>query len=227
MIGTIKTSFLVLLLIVAAALPAQEFLTASRFFDSVSERYGEVTDYTATVRITRDNSVSTGELWYQSPNRVRIDFSEPTGQVLVSDGEMLQVYIPQFNVVLEQPLRRRTDESLASLASERGLNLLSQNYSIAYLDSPTPVPLDEGSEELVTRVRLDWRNNNEGYRQLIISISEDLLIRRIVGVTASYEEITFDFQNLVVNTGIPESRFDYEAPSSANLFTNFLFEGEG
>ena len=124
-------------------------------------------------------------------------------------------------------MRRRTDEALATLANEQGLNLLRQNYSIAFLDSPSPVPLETGSEESVTKLRLNWRNSTEGYRQLIISIDDDLLIRRIIGVTANYQEIQFDFEDFRINEGIPDSRFDYEAPSSANLFTNFLFEGEG
>lgn len=190
-------------------------------------RYGEIEDYSATLTITTDESVTNGRMEYRIPNQVRIDFEEPAGQILVSDGETLQVYIPQFNVVLQQPLRRRTDEALATLANEQGLNLLRQNYSIAFLDSPSPVPLETGSGESVTKLRLNWRNSTEGYRQLIISIDGDLLIRRIIGVTANYQEIQFDFEDFRINEGIPDSRFDYEAPSSANLFTNFLFEGEG
>ncbi len=220
-------AFVVTALSVSFALYAQEIQTAAAFFEQVSVRYGEIEDYSATLTITTDESVMNGRLEYRIPNQVRIDFEEPAGQILVSDGENLQVYIPQFNVVLQQPLRRRTDEALATLANEQGLNLLRQNYSIAFLDSPSPVPLETGSEELVTKLRLNWRNSTEGYRQLIISIDDDLLIRRIIGVTANYQEIQFDFDEFRINEGIPDSRFEYEAPSSANLFTNFLFEGEG
>ena len=209
------------------ALYAQEIQTAAAFFGQVSIRYGEIEDYSAELTITTDEVVMNGRLEYRIPNLVRIDFEEPTGQVLVSDGATLQVYIPHYNVVLQQPLRRRTDEALATLANEQGLNLLRQNYSIAFLDSPSPVPLETGSEEVVTKLRLNWRNSTEGYRQLIISISDDLLIRRIIGVTANYQEIQFDFEDFRINEGIPESRFTYEAPSSANNFSNFLFEGEG
>ncbi|MCG8479904.1 MAG: outer-membrane lipoprotein carrier protein LolA [Spirochaetales bacterium] len=217
----------VLALSASVVLYAQEIQTAAAFFEQVSLRYGEIEDYSATLTITTDESVTSGRLEYRIPNQVRIDFEEPEGQILVSDGETLQVYIPQFNVVLQQPLRSRTDEALATLANEQGLNLLRQNYSIAFLDSPSPVPLETGSEESVTKLRLNWRNSTERYRQLIISIDDDLLIRRIIGVAANYQEIQFDFEDFRINEGIPDARFDYEAPSSANLFTNFLFEGEG
>ncbi len=222
-----KLTILALLLIPVFSTPAQEILTAVAFFERVSARYGQVEDYTADITITREETTTTGTIEYLLPNLIRIDYTEPEGQILVSDGEILQVYIPQYNVVLQQQLRRRSDESLATLASEQGLNLLRRNYSIAYLDSPEPTPLEEGSEELVTKLRLDWRASNEGYRQLILSIDDDMMIRRIIGVTANYEELQFDFENIVVNNGIPESRFEYDPPPSANFFENFLFEGEG
>jgi outer membrane lipoprotein-sorting protein len=215
------------MILLGASVFAQEIRTASAFFDQVSARYGEVEDYSARITITREETVSQGTIEYLLPNRIRIDFSEPEDQVLVSDGELLQVYIPEHNVVLQQPLRRRSDESLASLASEQGLNLMRRNYSIAYLDSPSPVPLDEGSDEMVTKLRLNWRNSNEGYRQLILSVNQDLMIRRIIGVTANYEEVQFDFEDIVINRDIPQSRFEFDSPPSANLFENFLFEGEG
>lgn len=214
---------------IAISLPAQQIQTATAFFDQVSQRYGEVDDYIADLTVISDDSTLRGTLEYRIPNQIRIDFEEPVGQVLVSDGENLQVYIPQYNVVLQQSLRRRSNADLATLANEQGLNLLRQNYSIAFLDSPTPVRLDENDEtsELVTKLRLNWRTTDQGFRQLIISIDSDLLIRRIVGVTANYEEVQFDFEDLRINQGIPDTRFDYEAPSSANNFNNFLFEGEG
>jgi outer membrane lipoprotein-sorting protein len=186
--------YLLLLHIPVGLLTAQDIQTAVSFFDELSARYGEVEDYHAELRITREESESTGTIEYRIPNQVRVDFEEPAGQVLVSDGELLQVYIPEHNVVLEQSLRRRSEGAIATLANEQGLNLLRQNYSIAYLDTPEAVPLDEGSDEMVIKLRLNWRNSNEGYRQLIISVDDDMLIRRIIGVTASYEEIQFDFE---------------------------------
>mgnify|MGYP006275147955 CR=1 FL=1 len=210
-----------------AVLPAQEIQTASAYFSQVSDRYGDIEDYVADISIITEENESFGALAYRIPNQLRIDFEEPTGQVMVSDGELLQVYIPRYNVVLQQPLRRRSDQALAALANEQGLTLLRENYSIAFLDTPDLVPLEEDSDEMVRKLRLNWRTTDQGYRQLIISVTEDLLIRRIVGVTSNYEEVQFDFENLETNVGLPDARFEYEAPSSANNFNNFLFEGEG
>lgn len=215
---------LVLLSFLPCALFAQDILTAPRFFDSVSQRYGEINDYVADIRIEREESDMEGTLYYRSPNLLRIDFTVPEGQVLVADGENLTVYVPRFNVALQQSLRQRGSESMASMASQEGLSLLRSNYSIAYLEDPDPVRLDEESQELVTKLRLTWRSTNEGFRQLTLSISEDRLIRRIEGTTVNYDEIRFDFENIRINQNIPARRFEYDKPASANTYFNFLFD---
>lgn len=203
---------------------AQEILTAPRFFDGVSERYGGINDYLANIRIQREESDMEGTLYYRTPDLLRIDFTVPEEQVLVSDGESLMVYVPRFNVVLQQNLRRQGSEAMASMASQEGLSLLRSNYSIAYLDDPDPVRLDEESRELVTKLRLTWRSTTEGFRQLTLSISEDLLIRRIEGITVNYDEIVFDFEDIRINQNIPARRFEYDPPASANTYSDFLFD---
>lgn len=224
-----RTTTIVIGMLVAltAHIHAQDLRTATAFFDEVSRRYGGIEDYSAEITITNESTVSRGTLLFSNPDKMRIDFEQPEDQIIVSDGQRLQVYIPQYNVVLSQQLARRSEESLASMANEQGLRLMRQNYSIAYLDSPGMVPLDSGSNEMVTKLRLNWRNTTEGYRQLILSINEDLLIRRITGVTSDYREVQFDFRNVDTNVGIPASRFEYRGPASANTFYDFLFEGEG
>ncbi|MFW5695572.1 MAG: LolA family protein [Alkalispirochaeta sp.] len=222
---------ILLLIALSISLHGQDIQTASAFFDELSNRYGEIEDYTADLTVTTEDTELSGTIEYRIPNLMRIDFEEPSGQVMVSDGEILQVYIPEHNVTLEQSLQRRTDADIATMANEQGLTLLRNNYSIAFLNTPAPVPLDEEDDsedaEMVTKLRLNWRTTDQGFRQLNISVTDDFLIRRIVGINANYEEVQFDFENLRINEGIPETRFDYEAPSSANTFSNFLFEGEG
>lgn len=221
------TCFIVLFSIVAGGLFAQEIQTATDYFGWISEQYGKIEDYQAEVKITRDETEMTGELYYKNPNLLRINFSDPEEQVLVVDGELLTIYIPKHSVIMQQPLKRRGSAAVASMASSQGLHLLKRNYSIAYLEGPDPIPLEEGSRVRVVKLKLEWRNNEAGFRQLIISVGENGLIRRIIGVTLEYEDLQFDFRNIVINQEIPDARFNYESPASANIFNNFLFEPEG
>jgi outer membrane lipoprotein-sorting protein len=198
---------------------SQEILTASRFFDQVSERYEFIQDYEADISITQPDSVLTGVIYYKNPNRIRINFTEPEDQVIVSDGRLLTVYLPEQSVTLTQKLSRSDSDA-------QGLRLFRQGYSIAYKESPGYVPLEENSREQVIKLNLVWRNTDEGFRQIEMSVGENGFIRRLKGITKDYDEIQIDLENLKTNQNIPEARFNYESPSSSYVIDNFIFPDE-
>jgi len=110
------------------------------------------------------------------------------------------------------------------MASAQGLTLLRRNYVPSYDTGPNPVPLEANSRENVVKLRLTRRSLSEGFREIILSINPDTrLIRRIEGRTIAEGDVRFDFTNIRINVGIPEQRFIYDAPPSANLYNNFLF----
>jgi outer membrane lipoprotein-sorting protein len=214
------------LLFIPGIVFGQEILTAENYFDEVSARYGKIQDYTANISITQGETVMQGKLYYKNPNLLRIDFTEPADQVLVTNGEELTVYIPKYEVILVQKLRRRSQAALANMASEQGLNLLKKNYGVAYLSGPDWVPLEEGSDEMVRKLKLESRSTAEGFRQIVLAVGKTGLIRRITGVTIGYEEFVLDLTDVVVNQNIPDTRFEYDSPAYANVYNDFLFEAE-
>ncbi len=211
------------------SLSAQE--TAKRYFESVSERYAEITDYTANLTITRRDSsggdtVQIAAVMFKTPNLLRLDFEEPAEMVMVVGPDLLQVWVNEHKVTFSQALRRDVQEEVPNLNTPQGLALMSRYYTVAYVDSPDPVPLDAGSSEMVVRLKLDWKSNNEGYRQLLLALDNDKLIRRIIGITTNNQTVVFDFTDMELNTGIPDARFDYESPPEGNTIENFLFDPE-
>ncbi|MBL8965971.1 MAG: outer membrane lipoprotein carrier protein LolA, partial [Spirochaetaceae bacterium] len=133
-------------------------------------------------------------------------------------------YIPNLRAVLQQTTADKPGAGGASLATREGLKMMKRNYGIAYETSPTPVPLEDGSAELVIRLVLSRKSVAEGFRTIKLSINpETKLIRRIDGQTLSNERFVFDFSGVKTNQNISESRFIYDSPASANVYNNFLF----
>jgi outer membrane lipoprotein-sorting protein len=217
---------LIFILTVPVFLRAQEIQTAENYFDEVSASYGKIRDYTANISITQGETVMSGILYYKNPQLLRIDFTDPEEQVLVTNGVELTVYIPRYEVILVQRLRRRSQAAIASMASEQGLHLLKKNYGVAYLSGPEFVPLEEGSEEQVRKLKMESRSTAEGFRQIVLAVGRTGLIRRITGVTIGYEEFVLDLTDIVVNQNIPDTRFEYDSPPYANVYNDFLFEAE-
>lgn len=219
-------AWLVVGLVTAMGLWAQEMLTADQFFSRLAENYTSVSDYAADVQITAGQQPMQGILLFKSPTLLRIDFSQPADQVIVFDGKILLVYLPQYRAVLRQDAGDQgVSLGSATLASKEGLSLMRRNYTIGWDHSPNPEPIDPGSDEQVYRLMLSRKSVSEGYKNIRLSVSPDtMLIRRLEGWTVSNDKIVFDFQNIKVNQGIDADKFAYDAPASANVYNNFLFQ---
>ena len=221
---------LILTILAASGAYSQEIFTATDFFEKLSATYGTIEDYQANVTITRSGVAMTGVLFHKAPDKLRINFSNPEEQVIVFDGKKLVIFIPKYRVIMSQKINPRDQLSKgASIASREGLGLLKRNYSVAYLESPNPVPLDRETArpEMVIKLKLVWKSTQEGFRQIDISVGANGYIRRVVGITPENDLIQFDFVSISVNQNIPDTRFDYTMPPAANEFENFLFEPEG
>ena len=222
-----KVWFLIVILPFLAVFPAlsQEIVTAERYLETVSERYGSIKDYEAHVVIRSGSSEMTGNLSYLSPSFLRIDFTRPAEQVIVFNGELLTVYLPEYRAILNQNITpSRRPAAGASLASAQGLSLLRRNYVPSFVTGPNPVMLDANTREEVVKLRLTRRNISEGFREIILSVNPgNRTIRRIEGRTIADTMVQFDFTNIRTNLGIPEMRFLYDSPASAYVYNDFLF----
>jgi outer membrane lipoprotein-sorting protein len=219
-------SFLILCLLVPLGAFAQsaEIVSAEKFFANLSADYGKVRDYEANLTITQAKTVSRGRISYKSPLFLFIRFDDPANQVICFDGERLTVYLPAEQVVLQQRYKKKTPNQIEALATSQGLALLQRNYSIAYLIGPAAVPLEEGSKEMVVKLKLVARGTSS-FSQLIISV-KDSLIRRVEGTQSNGEKVVMDFANIRTNQGVPDSRFAYDAPPYANVIQDWLFDPE-
>ena len=223
-----KQRLLVLFLILGVGLSvfSQEIVTADRFLERVSEHYAGIIDYEARVLIRSDGTDMVGNLSFLQPHFLRIDFIDPAEQVMVFNGEMMTVFIPRLRTVLNQSVTpvRRTGAGGAGMASAQGLQLLRRGYVATFVTGPEPVLLDDRNPERVVQLRLTRRLASENFREIILSINPGtLLIRRIEARTLANALVRFDFTDIRTNVGIPEQRFIYDAPPTANMHNNFLF----
>ncbi|MDR0706489.1 MAG: outer membrane lipoprotein carrier protein LolA [Treponema sp.] len=197
---------------------SQEIITAERYLEMASEKYANMRDFEANITIQSSGSTMSGTVSYLVPYFLRIDFTTPAEQVIVFNGEMLTLYLPDYRATLTQGVN-----SGRSSAAGQGLRILRRNYTPSYVTGPAPELL-EGTAESVVKLRLTRRSGSESFREIILSINPDTkLIRRMDGVTLAGGLVRFDFSAIKINQGIPEQRFMYDSPASSNMYNNFLF----
>jgi len=200
-------------------------LTANAFFREVSDNYATINDYEALIKITAEDEDMEGNVSFKRPNLLRIDFTNPDTQVICFNGDLLTIYLPGSQAILNQTVQSDSSSSNgASLATPNGLTLMSRYYSVAYESGQEAVQLEEGSDEQVIKLVLSRKSSSEGFRIIRLSINPDTkLIRRVEATTTKNEIFIFDFTDYALNQGIPDTRFVYDSPSSANNYNNFLY----
>jgi outer membrane lipoprotein-sorting protein len=216
-------SLLILLSSVCFIYGQQVIVTAEKYLEMVSDQYAGIRDYEASIVIRSGNANMTGTVSHLAPSFLRIDFSRPAEQAIVFNGELLTVYLPEFRAILNQSINQTRRAGVPG-PSAQGLTLMRRNYISSFVTGPNPEPLEAGSNERVVKLRLTRRSVSEGFREIILSINPDTkLIRRMEGSTIAGSDVLFDFTNIRINQGIPEQRFIYDSPASANVYNNFLF----
>ncbi len=217
-------SFVIGFLFLQVVVWGQNITTASAYFKTISEYYSTIKDYEVDFEIKVDKSETAGKLSFKAPDLLRMDYSNPEEQVIVFNGDMLTIYLPDSDAVLQQQVQPGSTGGAASLSTPQGLTLMSRYYTVAYETGQDAEPLEEGSDEMVIKFILTRKSASEAFRYINLAVDEKTkLIRRVEAVTPKGEQFVFDFFDYKLNQDLTDQRFIYDAPSSANNYNNFLF----
>ncbi len=212
----------------------QEYIiTATDLLLEISRDYATIRDIQSDLTIIQDSQESKAKFYLKKPDFLRIQYESPARQVIVSDGELYQIYIPQQNVVLSQ--KKNTQASagatadlgdtgtIGNILNEEGLLQLRRNYFSSFVDTPTYKRV-EGILQPVIGIKLTWKYSTQSFREIVLYVGRDNIIYRVEGLTYNSSSVTFSFDNIKINEGIPSTIFVYDPPPSASVIENFLQE---
>ena len=115
---------------------AHNWNSPSEVVKNVKKKFAEMKSYTADFKIQTVNNKKTssmkGKATYKAPGKIRYEFAEPDGDLIVSDGKTLWIYIKKINAVGKQDLeinkQNTSGEPIFQYASPAGLNRLFRKY---------------------------------------------------------------------------------------------------
>jgi outer membrane lipoprotein carrier protein len=182
-----------------------------------SAAYGNVRSLRADFVMNFDNpllrqtTTSRGTIHQRQPDRIALRFTDPDGDVILSDGQYFWVYYPSVNA--QQVIR-----SPAAASGETGVNLQAQfvgnpveRFRYELHGTETVAGRTAHVLTLVPRERAD-------YRSLKVWVdSRDGLVRRFEITEHNGNMRRFDLSNLQVNPTIPESVFRFTPPAGARI----------
>lgn len=183
------------------------------------ETFESIIDYTADFEWINGDVHYFGKIQYKNPDKILLNFENPKDQQIVSDGNVLFIYIPYLKVVVQQSLTEKTESDILTTTTEEGLSKLFNEYSFSFFDSSTPLPF---RNTLAYHLKLTQKTPKVGFKTMDIWISEDGYILQSNGKSPNGLNISLIFSNIKLNTELPDYIFEFEVPADAQIIRNII-----
>ena len=156
----------------------------------------------------RNIQESHGRIWVERPGRFRWQATEPYPQTVVSDGDKLWFYDPDF----EQVTIRKFDHQLASMPGLLLSGEVEQLGSSFLVEKGSVAPEIEG----VTRYVLTPRNPDSLFSVLELAFKARQLVA--MQIRDSLGQLTeFRFSDIAVNQPIDAGQFQFVVPEGVDV----------
>lgn len=190
--------------------------TGATVLKKAAAAYARVTTLKANFTQKRENPLlgstnnSRGTLYQKRPDRFLMKFSQPAGDIILSDGRYFWVYYPSAD-------RKQVIRAAATRGAAGGVDLQAQ-----FLGDPltrfthTYHGLENGLHVLTMVPR-----TNMGYKSLKVWIdAKDSLVRRFILVENNGVVVEIGLSGLVVNQPLSNDLFRFTPPADARIIEN-------
>ncbi len=161
---------------------------------------------------------SRGTIVIQRPGRVRFDYAQPQGKVVVSTPAGFVFFEPGEDGSPGQVMRGQTDGASAALGFLTGTARLDRDFRLA-LRAPGGAAAPANTDALELRPR----RADPHFRRVVLYVSNspDTLgvVRRVSIEDPDGNWNRFDFSGFQFNREVSASTFEYQAPSNAREIT--------
>lgn len=204
-----------------------EFITVSDIVKKIKQRFAKIDSYQAKFRIVSEKlgkkNHQSGTIKYRSSDKLLVEFLQPYGQKIVSDGKMLWIYIPSMNVVAEQDLDSDSN-SIFSSGTGSGLKRLFSKYHYRFASKEQPESQPDGTKKYT--IFLKQKESRSGFRTLKLWISEDFIIAKAYGETSSGKKVEIRFDDIRTDVNLPLGIFRFDIPPRARVIKNPMISEE-
>jgi outer membrane lipoprotein carrier protein len=182
---------------------------------AVDNRYDHIrtlqTDFTETYTGAGMERTESGTLWLKKPGKMRWEYRSPKQKLFLSDGTNAWFYIPGERQARTAPMRKLDDlrSPLAFLLGKTKLEKELLGLSLA----PDVTPSHPGDVVL----RGVPKGMEDRVNQVLLEISPENWISRIVIEEADGSTTEYRFTNEKANVSVADSIFHFEAPDGVEI----------
>jgi outer membrane lipoprotein carrier protein len=154
---------------------------------------------------------SSGKIWFQAPNKFRVERKGNAPSITVSDGQQLWIYYPNFKSAERYSLAKRSPLDAAISAITTALNLENVEHTFHITGAKSEKGYD---------LELTPRNPSMKriFQKLSLHLSSDLFAERTDMLQANGDRIVTTYEN-AGHAVIPPGQFEFTPPPGTEVST--------
>ena len=163
------------------------------------------------IRLMKKPIVSSGQIWFQPPNKFRREVKGSSPSVTVSDGRQLWIYYSNFKSAERYPLGKGSplDSTVTAINSALNLENIENTFQI------TAVKSDKGYElTLLPRTG----SMKRVFQKLDLHINENLRVERTDMLLPNGDRIVTTYSNQT-RAPVPASSFEFKPAAGTEVTT--------
>jgi outer membrane lipoprotein carrier protein len=162
-----------------------------------------------TIRLMNKPVITSGKVWYESPNKFRREVKGNAPSVTVSNGRDLWIYYPNFKSAEHYALGKRSPADAAIAGINTGLNVenVENTFQVA------GAKIDDGYQlELLPR-SLSMKRM---FQRFNLSLNKDLVAGRTEITQPNGDRVVTSYSNQS-HASIPRSTFEFTPPPGTEI----------
>ena len=163
------------------------------------------------IRLMKNPVMSSGTVWFQSPNKFRREVKGNSPSITVSDGGDLWIYYPNFKLAERYQLGKGSplDATVAAINSALNLENIESSFNV------TATKSENGSElQLLPRTAAMKRV----FQKLDLRINSEFRVERTDMLLPNGDRIVTTYSNQK-RAAIPASTFEFKPPAGTEVTT--------
>ncbi|HEX4630339.1 MAG TPA: outer membrane lipoprotein carrier protein LolA [Chthoniobacterales bacterium] len=163
------------------------------------------------VKMLNKPIVSSGKIWFQSPNKFRREAKGNSPSITVSDGQQLWIYYPKFHSAEHYSLGHRSplDAGISAITASLNLENVEATYHIS------------GTKE-ADGFQLQLQPRNPSMKRFLqtftIKMNNELQVARTEMIQPNGDRIVTNYSN-ESRGAIPSSTFEFTPPAGTEVTT--------
>jgi len=170
-------------------------------------------DFTQTYVTEGRTQTESGVVYFARGGLMRWDYQRPQPKLFFSDGKTLQLYVPEEKQLTRTPLKASDDIRVP-------FRLLLSRLDLGRVFSRIEFAPDDFQHPPADRVLRGYPKKafQEDYRQVLMEVSPEFDIRRVLVTLPDQSTMEFDFDHIERNVPISRSLFLFTPPLGTAIF---------